>query len=193
MISAIEKAKLVYILNRDAATNLTISSPLEAHKSSAIIHHIVGVDVGFDNPLFAALEVEYTESDQDPSGRAFSCTEKVSLRHLHFSKCFSQAKLSQMLTYYELDLGLNHVVRKWSEPSDPRSNLLVQVPGGQSASSNSLDGPSGVLICCEDHIIYRHMDVPQHRVPIPRRSHPMEDARRGLLIVSAVMHKMKVP
>lgn len=77
MISAVEKAKLVYILNRDAAANLTISSPLEAHKNHAIIHHIVGVDVGFDNPMFAALEVDYSESDQDPSGEAFSNAEKV--------------------------------------------------------------------------------------------------------------------
>ena len=29
-----------------------------------------------------------------------------------------------MLTYYELDLGLNHVVRKWSDPVDARANLL---------------------------------------------------------------------
>src|SRR5882762_7112330 len=97
-----------------------------------------------------------------------------------------------MLTYYELDLGLNHVVRKWSEPTDPRANLLVQVPGGQLASSDRFDGPSGVLVCCEDHIIYRHMDAPQHRVPIPRRKHPLEDPDRGLIIVAAVMHKMKV-
>lgn len=96
-----------------------------------------------------------------------------------------------MLTFYELDLGLNHVVRKWSEPTDPRANLLVQVPGGQLASSEKFDGPSGVLVCCEDHIIYRHMDAPQHRVPIPRRKHPLEDKERGLLIVAAVMHKMK--
>jgi hypothetical protein len=32
----------------------------------------------------------------------------------------------QNLTFYELDLGLNHVVRKWSEPTDRRANLLVQ-------------------------------------------------------------------
>ncbi|EIW82846.1 hypothetical protein CONPUDRAFT_81012 [Coniophora puteana RWD-64-598 SS2] len=172
MISAMEKAKLVYILNRDAAANLTISSPLEAHKSSAIIHHIVGLDVGFENPLFAALEVDYAEADQDPTGEAAQNAEK-------------------MLTYYELDLGLNHVVRKWSEPTDPRANLLVQVPGGQVASSERFDGPSGVLVCCEDHIIYRHMDKPQHRVPIPRRSHPLEDPKRGVIIVAAVMHKMK--
>lgn len=98
----------------------------------------------------------------------------------------------QMLTYYELDLGLNHVVRKWSEPTDPRANLLVQVPGGQLASSDRFDGPSGVLVCCEDHIIYRHVDVPQHRVPIPRRKHPLNDPSRGLIITAAVMHKMKV-
>ena len=72
-----EKAKLVYILNRDAAANLTISSPLEAHKNAAIIHHIVGLDVGFENPLFAALEVDYTESDQDSTGEAFNNAEKV--------------------------------------------------------------------------------------------------------------------
>lgn len=77
MIAAVEKAKLVYILNRDAAANLTISSPLEAHKNNAIIHHIVGLDVGFENPIFAALEVDYSESDQDPSGEAFNNAEKV--------------------------------------------------------------------------------------------------------------------
>jgi splicing factor 3B subunit 3 len=100
--------------------------------------------------------------------------------------------MTQMLTYYELDLGLNHVVRKWSEPTDPRANLLVQVPGGQSGTADKWDGPSGVLVCCEDHIIYRHMDGPQHRVPIPHRRHPLDDPDRGLLIVAAVMHKMKV-
>ncbi|KAI6106117.1 CPSF A subunit region-domain-containing protein [Pisolithus croceorrhizus] len=117
---------------------------------------VVGVDVGFENPLFAALEVDYSESDRI-----------LLAKHSTLQKT--------MLTYYELDLGLNHVVRKWSEPTDPRANLLVQVPGGQVASSDRFDGPSGVLVCCEDHIIYRHMDRPQHRVPIPRRNHPLED------------------
>lgn len=79
MISAMEKSKLVYILNRDADTNLTISSPLEAHKAGAIIHHIVGLDVGFENPMYAALEVDYTESNQDPNGAALQATQKVRL------------------------------------------------------------------------------------------------------------------
>ena len=54
-----EKQKLVYILNRDAAARLTISSPLEAHKSHTLVYNIVGVDVGFENPMFACLEMDY--------------------------------------------------------------------------------------------------------------------------------------
>lgn len=49
-------------MNRDAAANLTISSPLEAHKSHCICYSIVGVDVGFENPTFACLEVDYEVS-----------------------------------------------------------------------------------------------------------------------------------
>lgn len=56
---AIEKQKLVYILNRDAEARLTISSPLEAHKSNTLVYHMVGVDVGYENPLFACLEIDY--------------------------------------------------------------------------------------------------------------------------------------
>jgi splicing factor 3B subunit 3 len=106
MIGAVEKQKLVYILNRDSAANLTISSPLEAHKSHTINHHMVAVDVGFENPMFACLEVDYADADADPTGEAAKEAEKH-------------------LTYYELDLGLNHVVRKWSEVVDRKANLLV--------------------------------------------------------------------
>lgn len=59
-----EKQKLVYVLNRDQAANLTISSPLEAHKSHNIVFCIVGLDMGFDNPVFAAIELDYADADQ---------------------------------------------------------------------------------------------------------------------------------
>jgi hypothetical protein len=36
MIAAVEKQKFVYVFNRDASANLTISSPLEAHKSNTV-------------------------------------------------------------------------------------------------------------------------------------------------------------
>jgi splicing factor 3B subunit 3 len=38
MIAGIEKQKLVYVMNRDASSRLTISSPLEAHKSQVYTH-----------------------------------------------------------------------------------------------------------------------------------------------------------
>ncbi|KAH7652511.1 splicing factor 3B subunit 3 protein [Dioscorea alata] len=163
MIAACEKQKLVYVLNRDTVARLTISSPLEAHKSHTITYSITGVDCGFDNPIFAAIELDYSEADQDPTGKAALYAQKH-------------------LTFYELDLGLNHVSRKWTEPIDNGANLLVTVPGGG-------DGPSGVLVCAENFVIYKNQGHPDVRAVIPRRADLHTD--RGVLIVSAAMHRQK--
>lgn len=96
----------MYIQNRDSSARLTISSPLEAHKSHTIVFSITGVDVGFENPIFAAIELDYSDADQDHTGVAAASAQKH-------------------LTFYELDLGLNHVVRKWSEPIDKGANKLL--------------------------------------------------------------------
>ena len=61
-IAAIEKQKFVYIMNRDSSNKLTISSPLEAHKSETINFSITGLDVEFDNPIFALIELEYLQT-----------------------------------------------------------------------------------------------------------------------------------
>jgi hypothetical protein len=63
MIAATEKTKFVYVLNRDNDARLTISSPLEAHKGSVLCYAITGLDMGFDNPVFAAIELDYSEAD----------------------------------------------------------------------------------------------------------------------------------
>mmetsp|Transcript_21967 Transcript_21967/g.50077 ORF Transcript_21967/g.50077 Transcript_21967/m.50077 type:complete len:126 (-) Transcript_21967:1495-1872(-) len=63
MVSAIEKRKLVYVTNRDTAGNLTIASPLGAHRSDTLTYDTVGIDNGFQNPIFAALETTYPEMD----------------------------------------------------------------------------------------------------------------------------------
>lgn len=172
LIGAVEKAKLIYILNRDADAHLTISSPLEASKASTVCESIVGVDVGYENPLFAALEFDYSDADQDPTGDAVAETGKT-------------------LVYYELDLGLNHVVRRWSERVDASAHLLIQVPGGYNHHAERWDGPSGVLVCSDDYITYKHQGQPEHRVPIPRRYNPVARADRGSMIVVSVLHKMK--
>lgn len=90
-----------------------------------------------------------------------------------------------MLTFYELDLGLNHVVRKWSDVVDYTSNMLLTVPGGTS-------GPGGVLICSENWVTWKNQGYDDVRVPIPRRQHPLDDAKRGLLITASAFHKTKV-
>ncbi|GLG92316.1 Splicing factor 3B subunit 3 [Gryllus bimaculatus] len=166
MIGAIEKQKLVYIPNRDQEARLTISSPLEAHKSNTLVYHAVGVDVGFDNPMFACLEIDYEEADNDPTGEAAHKTQ-------------------QTLTFYELDLGLNHVVRKYSEPLEEHANFLVPVPGGE-------DGPSGILICSENYLTYKHLgDQMDIRCPIPRRRNDLDDPERGMIFVCSATHKTK--
>jgi splicing factor 3B subunit 3 len=130
-----------------------------------LVYALVALDVGYANPVFAALESDYSELDQDNPDQDASGPEV-------------------QLVYYELDLGLNHVIRKWSDTVDPTSSMLFQVPGGN-------DGPSGVLVCGEENITYRHSNQEVFRVPIPRRSGATEDPKRKRMIVSGVMHKLK--
>lgn len=164
MIGAIEKQKLVYQLNRDTQANLTISSPLEAHRANTIVFHMTNVDVGYENPLFAFLEVDYEEANEDSTQQAARDTK-------------------QSLTYYELDLGLNHVVRKYSEFLDYYANLLIPVPGGN-------DGPSGLIVCWENYITYKNFgEQPDINCPIPRRKGETDVPDRGILVACWASYK----
>jgi splicing factor 3B subunit 3 len=161
MIGAVEKQKLVYVMNRDASNRLTISSPLEAHRSHAIHFDLVGVDVGFENPIFASLELDYAEADADPSGEAARTAEKT-------------------VVFYELDLGLNHVTRRWSEPVVRSANKLVAVPGGG-------DGPGGVLVVGENVVQFKNENHPELEAAIPRR----QGEPRDILIIAATTHRQR--
>ncbi|KAH7080936.1 CPSF A subunit region-domain-containing protein [Paraphoma chrysanthemicola] len=168
MIASVEKNKLVYILTRSGQTDIAISSPLEAHKPQTLVYTLIGLDVGYDNPMFASLELDYSNSETDPTGEAFS-------------------ELQKELVYYELDLGLNHIVRKWSEPVDRTANALFRVPGGPNA-------PSGVLCCGEDNITYRRIfnnKSSVHRLAIPRREGATEDPNRKRMIVCGTLYSLK--
>ena len=55
-----------------------------------MVYDMTGVDVGFENPIFACLELDYEDVDEDATGEALEM-------------------LTQTLTFYELDLG-----RAWS-------------------------------------------------------------------------------
>lgn len=79
----------------------------------------------------------FQEADNDPTGEAAANTQ-------------------QTLTFYELDLGLNHVVRKYSEALEEHGNFLITgsyllfpVEGGQSQVMSCLQ-PS--LFCSTDEV-----------------------------------------
>lgn len=50
------------------------------------------MDQGYDNPLYAALEMDYSDSDEDPTGEAYEKVEKV-----------SSASLVRLCERYEAD------------------------------------------------------------------------------------------
>lgn len=60
-----------------------------------------------------------------------------------------------ILPFYELDLGLNHVARKWPRLILNVVDLLVMVRGGGHR-------PSGVLVCvcAENFVIYKNQGHP---------------------------------
>jgi len=173
MVSAIEKRKLVYVLNRDAVGKQTIASPLEAHRSRTITYDTVGLDSGFDNPIFAALELQYHDAED---------AESLALHE--------GEEIEKQLAYYELDLGLNHVSRRWATAVHRTACCLAAVPGGG-------DGPSGVLVGGEDWIEYVHEtsatstggSFDRIACAIPRRKlHPKD---KGILVTAITLHRQK--
>jgi splicing factor 3B subunit 3 len=168
IVASTEKNKLIYTLTRSTQGGISISSPLEAHKPQTLMYCLIGLDVAYDNPMFAAIELDFSSAEADPTGEALQDLQKE-------------------LVYYELDLGLNHIVRKWSEPIDRTANILFRVPGGAI-------GPSGVLCCGEDNITYRRIFNNRqqlHRVAIPRREGATEDPNRKRFIVAGTHHTMR--
>jgi len=154
MLAAVEKQKFVYVLNRDSSEKLTISSPLEAHKSGVLCYHVAGLDVGFENPIFAALERPYEEPG------------------------------AKVLVYYELDLGLNHAVRKQAVQVDDSAYHVCAVPGGG-------DGPSGALVCSLGKLSYVGLSK-DHPVLVATLPHRKGEAADNIMIVASAVYKQKV-
>ncbi|KAF1819766.1 uncharacterized protein K489DRAFT_412467 [Dissoconium aciculare CBS 342.82] len=162
MLASAEKNKVVYFLTRQGENEILISSPHEANKWACLCFDICALDTYWDQPIFAALEVDYTQADTDSTGLAYERREKH-------------------LVYYTVDLGLNHVVKSWSDPVDYSAHKLFAVPGGQ-------DGPSGVLVCAEGRIYYRHNTQASMSIAIPRRKGLTEDQTRDRCIVAGCLH-----
>ncbi|KJP88718.1 hypothetical protein AK88_01599 [Plasmodium fragile] len=166
MICAIERQKFVYILNRDSKEQLTISSPLDAHKSHTICHDVVGMDVGFENPMFASIEHNYELYDKQMTNTSEidACPRKT------------------LLCLWEMDLGLNHVIRKHTLPLDSSAHLLIPIPGGQQ-------GPSGVIVCCDNYLVYKKVEHADVYCAYPRRLETGQD--KNISIVCSAVHRIR--
>jgi splicing factor 3B subunit 3 len=162
MVGAVEKQKFVYILNREN-NEVTISSPLEAHKPHNIVFDMCGLDVGYNNPVFACLEIDYGDPDSPFSAVVSGNPQKN-------------------LVLYELDLGLNHVVRNYVEAVDNSAHMLLSIPADPT-------GPGGVIVVCENFIVYKKVDHSDRECPIPRRNDM--DQQRKLFCIASALHRQK--
>ncbi|KAA0162778.1 hypothetical protein FNF28_04535 [Cafeteria roenbergensis] len=156
MLAATEKQKFAWLLSRDTAGGVTVSSPLEAHRPLTLCLASCGLDVGFESPTFACLERGYEAADADPTGE-------------------EAAAAGTVLAAYELDLGLNHVSRRWAEETDRMANAVLPVPGGSS-------GPGGALVLAEGWVLYHSEGQPPIRAPVPRRRDLPDE--RGVLLTA---------
>lgn len=125
MVGAIERTKLVYKVEMEnVAGLLELLSPLETTSKNVLTFLLCALDTGYDNPVWAAIEIDYKNYER---------------------KQYDPATSPLTLNYYELDQGLNHVVTRKSKGDLPASaSLLVPLPGHIG----------GVLVCCNSHLIY---------------------------------------
>lgn len=141
MIGAVERTKFVYRVHvEDGIPKL--SSPLESYNHGLITIDTCAIDTEYNNPLFAALEIE-------PGQKT-------------------------VLNYYELDQGLNHIVKTQNRGIDSSANLLIPLK------------PS-LLICCEGFITIKvnNSDV-EETLNVPCR-----DTNTPSIIVNYIIHKLK--
>jgi len=200
LVAAIEKRKLIYVLNRDSSTNKSVlASPLEAHRPRTITWAVVGLDVGYENPIFASLETQYPEYNPIEDLVVLAGMDKEedddddddnNNNHGQWERMVREMKQvpEKQVAYYELDLGLNHVTRKWATAVQTTATCMAAVPGGG-------DGPGGVLVGSEDYIEYVHEtssnELPSGRiiVAVPRRK--LHDSNTAVLIQTIVVQRQK--
>lgn len=162
MISAVERNKLVYKVRTNGEGSLELSSPLEAASKLVLTLQTCSLDTEFDNPMFAALEIDYSKYEADGSA-------------------YDPATSPVLLTFYELDQGLNHIIRR-----------KASLPPGVSLSSATCLIPlpgfiGGIFVCCQSYIIYCHPDAGREMVlPLPVR----QDTS-GTTLTTSVYHKLK--
>lgn len=153
-VAAVERDALAYKVEKDeSGSSMALSSPLTISTKDNLTLCVCALDTNYENPMWAAIEIDYTESRSIPA--------------------------SLLLVYYELDQGLNHIVRRISKSSLPSSaSLLILMPGFVG----------GVIICCDKYLIYEDDSVNNNRlyVQLPIRANSEEST-----VVCYLLHTLK--
>lgn len=173
LVAAVEKRKWVLVVNQqppgssNSSSTAVWASPLAAHRPRTITTAVVGVDNGHGNPLFAVLEWQYPDLELNDDYNSSSTTTTT-------------PRPTKQLAYYELDLGLNHVSRRWATTVPDTACCLAALPG------------RAVLVGAEDAIWYVQ-DSPTPatilKCAVPRRRlHP---EKGGVLVTLLTVHKQR--
>lgn len=141
MLGALERTKFVYKVEMDNESGkIRLSSPLEALSSGTLTLDLCPLDTNYENPLWAAIEVNNSE---------------------YSHKNYTPSESSLQLNYYEFDQGLNYIVQKKSKsPLPSHASSLIPLPGHIG----------GVLIVCDSYIIYeKGLGHQRMYLPLPIR------------------------
>ena len=119
---------------------MIIHSPREAHKSRSICVDAVGLDTGSDNAMFVCLEMDYGDVEDKEA-------------------IINTGGIKKSIVYYEMDFGMNTVIRKKDTPVDPTAHMIIPVPAAP-------EGPGGILIVLEDYLLYKGIEDHMIRFPV---------------------------
>ena len=163
MLSAIERSKTVFLTQvKEKNGSFTLSSPLEANQMHTICFDLVDVDVGYDNPLFVALEAEYGDIDDKYS-------------------TVSTGVVAKQLMYYQVDLGLNHVVKANTVEVDPSANMLLSFPHADNESVIAVAALGRFIVYNVKGELIAEQSFPQR----------IDQGSNGLRIVNKCIYKRK--
>lgn len=136
------------------------------------------------NKLMYKIESKELSSPLESNNRGYLTLDTVALNTDHGNPLFAALEINQdkeiVLNYYELDRGLNHIVKKRpsvTEKLPQDANHLIPVPGNIG----------GILVTGKNWIFYEKLDSPQRvYLPLPKRK-----GNQDSIIVNHVTHILK--
>lgn len=167
LVSAVEKNKLCFVVNETGDGSVMVQSPLEVARPDVLTLDLVSCDVQYDNPCFAAIEIDTLQKKND-----------------------------HHLVFYVLDLGLNHVVKKADYAINGEANFLMGLPVLSKYNINCTSEKDAndeinpfVLIGFQGYILVKDMSgLFSLKVQIPKRT---EESNHKISIISSAIQILK--